>query len=107
LRKIIVAVVILAVLGFGASRTYDWWSYNVNTPVAPSSQPVVFHIDRGELPAQVADDLQTKRLIRSRDVFEWYVRITGIGSHFQAGAFRLNRNMNMVQIADALQRGNS
>jgi UPF0755 protein len=104
-KRLVAIVVVLAVVGFGVSRGLDWWNYNLNTPIASTSQPVVLHVDPGEVPTQVADDLATKRLIRSKDVFEWYVRFTGVGAHFEAGSFVLNRNMSMLQIVDALQHG--
>lgn len=93
----------LALLGVGASRAYDWWNYNINTAVSTTSQPVAFHIDQGELPSDVALDLANKGLIRNKDIFEWYLRLTGAGSSFQAGSFVLNRNMSIVQIVNALQ----
>jgi UPF0755 protein len=104
-KKLIALVVILALIGVGASRAYDWWNYNLNTPVSSTRQAVVVHVQPGELPAQVADDLQSKNLIRSKDVFEWYVRLTGIGSRIQAGAFVLSPTMTLVQIASALETG--
>jgi UPF0755 protein len=104
-KKLIALVVILALVGVGASKGYDWWNYNLNTPVSSTRQAVIVHVQPGELPAQVGDDLQAKNLIRSKDVFEWYVRLTGIGSRIQAGAFVLSPTMSMVQIANALQNG--
>jgi UPF0755 protein len=68
---------------------------------------VVFHIDPGEVPSQVGDDLLAQRLIRDKNAFDLYLRLTGAGGSFQAGAFQLNRNMTMVQIVDALQHGKS
>ncbi len=105
MKRLVGIVVILALLGLGASRGYDWWNYQVTTPVSTTSQPVVVHVQIGELPADVAGDLDRQHLLRSKTIFEWYVRISGVGSRFQAGSFLLNRNMNMVQIANALQRG--
>ena len=105
MRKLIAFVLILTVLGFGASRGYDWWNSELHTPVSSTSQPVVFHVQNGELPADVATDLDSKHLLRNKTVFEWYVRISGVGSSFQAGVFLLNRNMSMLQIASALERG--
>jgi UPF0755 protein len=107
LRRLIAAVLVLAVVGLGTSKAYEWWSFNLGTPVATSSQAVPFRIDIGELPSQVADDLVGKGLIRSKDVFEWYVRYTGAGARFQAGSFTLNRNMSMLQIVDALQHSSA
>jgi UPF0755 protein len=107
MKRLIAALVMVAVVGFGASRGYDWWNFNVNTPVSTDSEPVVFHIDSGELPSQVTDDLVAQRLIRDRNAFELYLRLTGAGSSFQFGNFQLNRNMSIVQIVDALQHGKS
>jgi UPF0755 protein len=104
-KKLIALLVILALLGVGASRTYDWWNYNLNTPLSSTRQAVVIHVQPGELPAQVAEDLQSKNLIRDKNVFEWYVRLTGIGSRIQAGAFVLSPTMSLVQIATALENG--
>jgi UPF0755 protein len=106
-KRLVAALALLAVLGFSTSRAYDWWNFNVNTPVATTSQQVVFHIDPGELPSQVTDDLFAQRLIRDRTAFDLYVRFTGAGAKFEAGSFVLNRNMTMGQIAAALQHGSS
>ena len=105
MKRLVAIIVILALLGLGASRAYDWWNFQVTTPVSTTSQPVIFHIQDGELPTDVAADLDRQHLLRNRTVFEWYVRVSGVGSRFQAGSFLLNRNMSMVQISTALQRG--
>jgi hypothetical protein len=102
-KKLIAAVIVILIAGVGASRVYDWWNYNINTPISSSSQPVAFHINEGELPSAVAQDLADKGLIRNKDIFEWYLRLTGGGATFQAGSFLLNRNMSIVQIVSALQ----
>jgi UPF0755 protein len=99
------ALVVIALLGIGTSRGLDWWNYNLNTPVSQSSQSVVFHIDQGELANQISEDLYTQRLIRDRNAFDLYVRLTNSGPKFEAGTFLLNRNMSMVQIIDALSHG--
>jgi len=104
-RRLLTVVVVIAVLGFGTSRGLDWWNYNVNTPPSTTSQPVVFHVDRGELAAQIGDDLYTQHLIRDRNAFDIYVRITNAAPKFEAGTFLLNRNMNLTQIVDRLEHG--
>jgi len=105
-KKLIALVVVILLVGIGASRVYDWWNFNVNTPVSSTSQPVPFTIQPGEVPSAVAQELADKGLIRNKDIFEWYLRLTGGGANFQAGSFVLNRNMNMAQIATALQKAN-
>jgi UPF0755 protein len=104
-RRLVTVVVVIAVLGFGTSRGLDWWNYSVNTPASMASQPVVFHVDRGELAGQIGDDLYTQRLIRDRNAFDLYIRITNAAPKFEAGTFLLNRNMSMAQIVDRLEHG--
>jgi len=105
MKRLVAIVVILAVLGFGASRALDWWTYNVNTPVASVSHPVTFRVDPGETPTQIGGDLYDLKLIRSTIAFDLYTRLNDSGPKFQAGAFLLNENMSMAQIVDALQHG--
>ena len=105
MRRLATVVVVIAVLGFGTSRGLDWWNYGVNTPASTTSQPVVFHVDQGELAGQIGDDLYTQHLIRDRNAFDLYIRITNAAPKFEAGTFLLNRNMNLVQIVDKLQHG--
>jgi peptidoglycan lytic transglycosylase G len=106
-RRLLTLVVVIAMLGFGTSRGLDWWNYSVNTPASTTSQPVVFHVDRGELAAQIGDDLYTQHLIRDRNAFDIYVRITNAAPKFEAGTFLLNRNMNLTQIIDRLEHGSA
>lgn len=105
MRRLVAILVVIAVLGFGTSRALDWWNFNVNTPVSTKNDPVVFRVDPGELPSEISNDLFGQRLIRDRNVFELYARITGAAAKFQAGTFILNRNMSTAQIAAALEHG--
>jgi len=105
MRRLLVVLLGLAILGFGTSRGIDWWNFNVNTPVSSSSKSVPFHVDPGETPTQIGQDLYTLGLIRSTIAFDMYTRLTNTGPKFQAGSFVLNTNMSMVQIIDALQHG--
>jgi UPF0755 protein len=105
MKRLLVVLLGLAILGFGTSRGIDWWNFNLNTPVSSSSKSVPFHVDPGETPTQIGQDLYTLALIRSTIAFDMYTRLTNSGPKFQAGSFVLNTNMSMVQIIDALQHG--
>ncbi len=105
MKRLLIVLLGLAILGFGTSRGIDWWNFNVNTPVSSSSKSVPFHVDPGETPTQIGQDLYTLGLIRSTIAFDMYTRLTNSGPKFQAGSFVLNPNMSMVQIIDALQHG--
>lgn len=107
MKRLLVVLLVLAIVGFGTSRGIDWWNFNVNTPMTSASKSVPFHIDPGETPAQIGQDLYTLGLIRSTIAFDMYTRLTNAGPKFQAGSFVLNANMTLVQIVDALQHGKS
>jgi UPF0755 protein len=103
LKKLLIVVLLLAGGGYAGSQGYDWVNYQVQAPMSARSQAVTIHIDEGESPDQIAQDLKDKGLIRNKDVFVYYMRYTGARSHLQAGDFVLNRNMSMAQITDVLQ----
>ncbi len=105
MKKLIVFVIVLAALAFGASQAYAYWNYEVYTPVSNSSQPVPFRVSSGEAPSEIASGLKQKGLIRSTDVFNWYLKLSGEGGALQAGDFVLNKNMNIPQIVAALEHG--
>ncbi len=106
MRRLITIIVILALLGFGTQRAFDWWNFNVDTPVSNGSHTVAFHIDPGETPSEIGSDLYNLHLIRSTIAFDIYTRATNAGPKFQAGSFVLNTNMSLSQIVGALQHGN-
>jgi UPF0755 protein len=104
-KKLVAVIVVIGLLGFGTSRAFDWWNFNVNTPISKTSHSVTFHVDPGETPAQIGSDLYDLRLIRSTIAFDMYTRLTDSGPRFQAGAFILNTNMSLSQIVEALKHG--
>src|SRR4030081_1411192 len=98
MKRLLVVLLGLAIIGFGTSRGIDWWNFNVNTPVSPSNKAVPFHVDPGETPTQIGQDLYTLALIRSTIAFDMYTRLTNSGPKFQGGSVVLNNNMTIVDI---------
>jgi UPF0755 protein len=105
-KRLIAILVVLGLIGFGASRAMDWWNYNVNTPMSSTAKSVPFQVDPGETPSQIGTDLFDHGLIRSTIAFDIYARVTNAGPKLQAGSFVLNTNMALSQIITALQHGN-
>jgi UPF0755 protein len=105
MRRLAVVLVIIAILGFGTSRGLDWWSFNVNTPISSTGKAVPFHVDPGETPSQIGQDLYNLGLIRSTIAFDLYTRLTNSALRLEAGVFVLNTNMTLAQIVNALQHG--
>jgi len=105
LKRLVVLIVVLGAIAFGVNQAFSYWNYQVNTPVSSTSEPVAFKVTQGEGASEIADSLQGKGLIRSSDVFNWYLKINNQRGGLQAGDFVLNKNMNIPQIVDALQHG--
>jgi UPF0755 protein len=101
MKKLVALLLLVAGCGYAGSRGYDWYTYQVNAPMASRSEPVDFHVDQGESTEQIANDLAAKRLIREAQVFLIYMRYGG-SARIEAGDFVLNRNMSMAQIAATL-----
>jgi UPF0755 protein len=104
-KRLLVILLVLAIIGFGTSRGLDWWSLNVNTPISSTSQTVMVHVDPGETPTQIGQDLFNLGLIRNTIAFDLYTRFTNAGTKLEAGVFVLNKNMSLAQIVSALQHG--
>lgn len=96
---------VLGLAGYGVSRAYDSWNYEVGTPLSSSSNRVSVTISPGDTPSQVADQLIAKHLIRNRDAFVYYMRISGDASKLQAGDYSISPNMSITSIAAALESG--
>ena len=105
MKRLLVILLLIALIGFGTSRGFDWWSLNVNTPISSTSHTVVFHVNSGETPTQIGQDLFNLGLIRNTIAFDLYTRSTNAGPKLEAGVFMLNTNMSLAQIVSALQHG--
>jgi UPF0755 protein len=103
LKNLLIFVVFLGLVGFGANSAYGWYTNQTQVPAAGQSQKVAFKVTQGESSTEIGDDLFAKGLIRSREVWAIYIKLNGLGPGFQAGDFTLDKNMSMEQIAQALQ----
>lgn len=105
MKKLVLLLLLIAGCGYAGSQGYGWVSEQIYQPLSHSSQPIRFHVAQGESPEEVADELQSRGLIRNREVFLLYLRYTQAGSRLQAGDFQLDRDMSMAQIVDVLTGG--
>ncbi len=105
MKRLAAFLVIVAILGFGTSRGFDWWNFNVNTPMSSAGKTIQFHVDPGETPSEIGQDLYNLGLIRSTIAFDLYTRLTNAAPKLEAGVFVLNTNMSMAKIVSALQHG--
>lgn len=73
--------------------------------VSNDPTPQQFVVSPGESVSQIARNLQAAGLVRDGDLFRLYVRYYDLDVKINAGIFALRPNMNIPQIAQALQRG--
>jgi UPF0755 protein len=78
---------------------------DVQRPVNNDPMPKQFTVQPGEAVDSIGKRLEDAGLIRDADLFRVYVRLNGLDKGINAGAFTLRSNMNIEQIAQALQRG--
>jgi len=68
-------------------------------------QEKAIKIEKGWGSTEVADQLKTKHLIKSKWLFIFYTWIRGYSSRLQAGEYLLNTNMNIPKISKILVQG--
>ncbi len=78
----------------------------INTPISTDPAPVPFKIEFGETARLVSEKLVAQGFITDADVFRLFLRYNGMDATLEAGDYQLRRNMDMCDIALALQRAN-
>ncbi len=71
--------------------------------VADVIQTIV--VPKGEGISALAEDLESKKIIRSALAFKIYARLNNLAGVIQAGSFRISPSMNVSEIASALSKG--
>jgi peptidoglycan lytic transglycosylase G len=99
----VVVFLLPAALGIPAFLAYSWVDHQLHQPANPSSAKVRFVVPPGANFHQVADTLHRSGLVDNVTVFDFYARYKHLDRNVQAGAYELSRNLNMVQILQALQ----
>lgn len=89
---IIVVLVIVAVVAVRNVYSRDL------APVSNNSQTTLFTIKSGESTSEIAASLKNAKLIRSSQIFEWYVSSKNVRTDLQAGTYSLSQSMSVQQI---------
>jgi UPF0755 protein len=75
----------------------------INMPIGDSPSPVTFIVETGETAASIAARLEELDLITDATLFRRFLQYHGLDASLEAGEYQLRRNMNMREIAEALQ----
>lgn len=79
---------------------------SVYLPKQPGSEKeVLFLIEKGEVPKDVASNLEKEGLIRWESAFRVYVLLEGASKNLQAGTYLLSPSMNISTIVDKFIEG--
>jgi len=105
IKKIILIIVSVAVLGFSAVAGY--YFMQVGSSVSDAKDVIVFNISEGEGVNEIAANLEEQGLINSSYIFEWYVYFDNSQSSFIAGDYELMPSQNVKEIVSLLTAGQS
>lgn len=76
---------------------------DLQVPAGPDPRPRSFVINPGEPARYIAARLAQAGFITDGDLFNLYLRVSGLDRGLAAGNFMLSENMTMPQVAEALQ----
>lgn len=98
-----ILVALIVIIGFLGYRYFD----NATQPLNKNNQQVVqVEIPFGANGKKIADILQSKKVIKSGFVFEYWTKAHNL-SNFHAGYYQLKPSMSVSQIAKTLNKGGS
>lgn len=76
----------------------------INASISDDPSPVPFTVDIGENARTIGVKLVEQNFITDADLFRLFLRYNGLDSSLEAGDYTLRRDMNMREIAQALQK---
>lgn len=79
----------------------------LKTPVSSDKTEVIFEVAPGESVTAVANELQSKNLVRNASVFLFYSRFTNQSAKIKVGEYSLNQAMTPDEILSVLVSGKS
>ena len=100
---VVILFLLPAALGIPGVLAYNWVDHQLHTPANPGNAKVRFVVPPGASFHEVADTLHRAGLIDSVTVFDLYARYKHLDRNVQAGAYEISRNLDMIQILQALQ----
>ncbi|MFA9289022.1 MAG: endolytic transglycosylase MltG [Weeksellaceae bacterium] len=102
MRKLIILVVILAIIGISSFTVFKEGTLAVDKS---DTSAKMFMVKPGEPLDTIINNLASENLIRNRIAFYLVVKQLGIETKIQAGDFRLSPSMDAYTLADNLTRG--
>ncbi len=106
IRKVILALVLLAVAAAAALGAGYWWvSSSMNTPHEHAKASDYIKIEKGTAPAAVIGKLVSEGVIANGTPVMLYLRTLGDASKIKAGDYRFPSPISPVQVLAELEKG--
>lgn len=100
----VIGFLIALVLAVGVGG-YIWYNQSLAAVNASDTSRVRIEIESGLSPGEIGQLLEDKKLIRSKEVFDIYTRLTETRSKLQAGTYSLSPSESMEVIVSHLVAG--
>lgn len=102
-KKLLIALLLLMGLSLAVVMAGYWAFMSPNTQTYDEGRNV--YIPRGAGLEAVADSLQSRNILASRQTFTWLARLTGWGNQIKAGHYVIRPGASNYDILQKLRRG--
>jgi UPF0755 protein len=106
MRRFLIALLILALLGAGAFFA-EQWSFFAPGPEAPHGRTTIVWIKPGEGSAAIGQQLQSAGVVRIAALFRLGVRLRGANAALKAGEYAIPSRASMADVMGILIEGKS
>ena len=103
MKKLVLFLLVVGLLGAGGAGAYGWMF--VNTPSSDSTEEVLVDIPKGSSLSRIAVLMEQNGLVRDAQLFRWYVRLRDDQGGLRAGEFRLRKNLTPQELLETLLKG--
>lgn len=104
LKRLVIAVLTLIVaLGATGVTGFRWYQQQLK-PLTAEDVYHVISVGEGSSVASIARGLAQKKIIRSAQAFEWYVKLNKV-PNLQAGSYQLSSRQSVAEITTILKEG--
>ncbi len=101
--RVLTSLIIAAILAAGVAI---WQVNNVlSSPLAVSSDGILFEIAPGSALTTIAEELSEKQILRSPRLFRWYAQLKGHAGSIRAGEYRIDSGTTVRGLLDKFVSG--
>ena len=99
---LLVFIVMILVLVAVAGLVRKAYTDNLKPLNSSDNTAIIVTVDPGSTLGDIADELENKKVIRSGQAFEWYVRSNNLRDELKAGTYILMPSQSVQQIVDKI-----